>query len=330
MNNKRTLRPLAMASCLALLAACGATGEAETLKTSGELDTIRLLTIPIADFAPIFYGQDAGIFEKHGIELSLDMTAGGGAGIPAMLGGSADMVSAATLSALQAADTGLPIRLVAAAATSLPESESDEDIVAVVSGPGGVSDASELSGARMAVNVGSGLNELFTRAFVEQHGVDPATIQFVELPFPDQPAALTSARIDATMIGPPFLQQLQESGASTLGYPYRVQDRPVVVSSYITSEEYAAENEETLQNFRDALNEIVEAMADPKNHEAVLESLSEATKIPVEKLESILLPNFTPLIDEDSLTETVELATRFEFMKGSPMLDDILLPGSTD
>jgi NitT/TauT family transport system substrate-binding protein len=240
------------------------------------------------------------------------------------------MVSAATLSALQAADTGLPIRLVAAAATSLPESESDEDIVAVVSGPGGVSDASELSGARMAVNVGSGLNELFTRAFVEQHGVDPATIQFVELPFPDQPAALTSARIDATMIGPPFLQQLQESGASTLGYPYRVQDRPVVVSSYITSEEYAAENEETLQNFRDALNEIVEAMADPKNHEAVLESLSEATKIPVEKLESILLPNFTPLIDEDSLTETVELATRFEFMKGSPMLDDILLPGSTD
>jgi ABC-type nitrate/sulfonate/bicarbonate transport system substrate-binding protein len=131
------------------------------------------------------------------------------------------------------------------------------------------------------------------------------------------------------MIGAPVLQSLQAQQAVVLGYPYRVQDNPVVVGSYMTTEAFAEEQPEALQAFVDALDDIVADMALPENLPAVISSLAAATKIDPAVLEQIVLPNYTATADRASLEETIELAKRYGLLPADPDLDEILLSSAT-
>jgi NitT/TauT family transport system substrate-binding protein len=67
-------------------------------------------------------GQDAGIFRRHGLELEMFYTSGGGETQQAVISGSADIgVSAGTLGVLGAYAKGAPIRIIAGEATGTAE-----------------------------------------------------------------------------------------------------------------------------------------------------------------------------------------------------------------
>ncbi len=319
----KKISALGLAAMLVVaVSACGDSSDA-----AGPDDpTVRILTLPIVDNAAAFYGMDHGIFEEYGVRLETATTAGGNAGIPAMLGGSTDIVMAGGFPAIQAAEKGLPVRILAASSTSLTEEESPEDYVEIVAGPDAdITSPDELAGKTMAVNVRGGTNEIYTLAFLEKHGVDPSTVKLVALPFPDMPAALLAGRIDATMIGAPFLQTLKAEGAKTLGYPYRVQENPANPGTYVTTDKFAEENPETLEKLIAALDKVVEEMNKPENREAVLESLSKHTQISVDELESVTFPNFEPGINMAGLRETVQLGQKYGLLGDSPDLEKLVV-----
>ena len=97
-------------------------------------DKIRVLSLPILDVGALFYAADEGIFAKHGIEIAKVTTTGGAAGVPAMIGGEADIIYGATITAVLARAQNLPIKVVAAAAVSLPH-DAVRDYVAIVTAP---------------------------------------------------------------------------------------------------------------------------------------------------------------------------------------------------
>lgn len=82
----------AFALCAVLaLTACGSgspSGDAdgepaeENAAADGELTEVELGLIPIVDVAPIYLGQREGIFEEHGLDLTLTLAQGGAAIIP--------------------------------------------------------------------------------------------------------------------------------------------------------------------------------------------------------------------------------------------------------
>jgi NitT/TauT family transport system substrate-binding protein len=73
-----------------------------------------------SSFAEI--GQQVGIFQKHGLELQVFYTSGGGETQQAIISGSADIgVSPGTLGVLGAYGRGAPIRIIAAEATGTAE-----------------------------------------------------------------------------------------------------------------------------------------------------------------------------------------------------------------
>jgi NitT/TauT family transport system substrate-binding protein len=73
-----------------------------------------------SSFAEI--GQQVGIFQKHGLELEVFYTSGGGETQQAIISGSADIgVSPGTLGVLGAYGRGAPIRIIAAEATGTAE-----------------------------------------------------------------------------------------------------------------------------------------------------------------------------------------------------------------
>src|SRR5699024_11776195 len=56
---------------LLTLSACGGSSNGATESTDGDMTPVEVGGIPIGDGASIYVGQPAGIFEKHGIDLTL-------------------------------------------------------------------------------------------------------------------------------------------------------------------------------------------------------------------------------------------------------------------
>ncbi len=255
-------RPLLVAVavlCAALLVtACGGDDSNAGSGSEGGAKTVRVTSLPLLDNAAYFWALDTGLFKSHGLEIQDRTSAGGAADLPALVSGDLDMAYSNSVSAMLARDRGLPIRLFTAENENRP---SGDDYVAIVATKkSGITSAKQLEGKRMAVNTLNNINHLFERAWLRAEGVDPDKVKFLEVPFPDQPLALERGRVDATMIGPPFLQSLLGDGASVLGYPYQVKER-VLVAGFITTDQFAQQNGEAVDSFRAALSEASERAA---------------------------------------------------------------------
>jgi NitT/TauT family transport system substrate-binding protein len=67
----------------------------------------------------------------------------------------------------------------------------------VVTREASIRTAADLAGKRVAVNTLKNIGDTTIRASVRKAGGDPSSIKFVELAFPDMPAALQAGRVDA-------------------------------------------------------------------------------------------------------------------------------------
>jgi NitT/TauT family transport system substrate-binding protein len=295
-----------------------------TLPASAQ-DKVRVLSLPILDVGALFYAADQGIFAKHGIEIAKVTTTGGAAGVPAMIGGEADIIYGATVTAILARAQNLPVKVVAAAAVSLPH-DAPRDYVAMVTAPeAGVRNPSDLVGKRMLVNTLNNLNHLYTMAWLDQQGVDFRSVQFTEAPFPDQPNAVLSGKAAATMIGAPFLQAMEQKGAEILGWPYRAQSLPVVVGSYMTTDQFAQSHPDTIRRFAAGLNEAIREISKPENREKVVTTFAANTRMTPELVSTVTLPIYTSQVNLDSLQQTADLARKFGLLKNPVNLSSLLL-----
>jgi len=104
-----------LATCLGLAFATGPAITADTLKLA--IGQRGLWDSAIAEI-----GTQAGIFARHGLELQMFYTSGGGETQQAVISGSADIgVSPGTLGVLGAFHKGAPIRIIAGEATGTAE-----------------------------------------------------------------------------------------------------------------------------------------------------------------------------------------------------------------
>lgn len=197
-----------------VLTACGSGAEDDE-----ELTPVEVGVIPIVDVASIYLGQEQGIFEEHGIDLTLTLAQGGAAIVPAVQSGDFDFGFSNVTSLLIAEDQGLPFQTVSAG----PEStgESDDDFSAVMVDPdSGIESVTDLEGQQVAVNT---LNNIFDSVISEgllEADADPGNVDFVEMEFPDMLAQLESGNVDAISAVDPFVTTAEEEGYERVFAPF--------------------------------------------------------------------------------------------------------------
>ena len=76
----------------------------------------------------------------------------------------------------------------------------------------------DLKGRRFAIPSKYSNQYLVIRKLMNDHGVDPKSIDFVELPPPDMPGALAAKAIDAYFVGEPFPAKAELSGEGRVLY----------------------------------------------------------------------------------------------------------------
>ena len=209
MGDSRRLIFAAAASALAFAAAVPA--DADPFK-------LKIACTATSDCASAMVARDEGIFAKHGLDADVSLIAINTTIPPAIVSDSIQIGGPTATVFLQAVDGGLD--LVAVAGASVMDPVSAGAVAAVARNGVTIKDAKDFVGKKVgAPGIGAFLHVLFVKWLIEK-GVDPKSVNFVEVTFPTQSDALKSGSVDAVLTGEPFITRMKNAGTGAVAARY--------------------------------------------------------------------------------------------------------------
>jgi NitT/TauT family transport system substrate-binding protein len=274
----------ALAAVTMLLAtACGSSASSpgspsSTSSSAGALEKTSLTVgaLAIADDAPLYLAIKDGYFKQEGLTVTAVPVAQSTEAIPDMLRGSVDIIAGANyVSFFQAESKGvLRFKVLVDATHCLP------DTFEVMTLPGsGITGPAQLAGKTVAVNLTNNVQTLTLDTVLKADRINPATVHYVVVPFPDMLAALKAHRVDAVSVIEPYIT----AGRQTLGaVPVVSQcngptsDFPL--SGYFATQAWTQKYPNTARAFQRAMEKAQElADDDPAAVRAILPTYTKIT-----------------------------------------------------
>ncbi|HVV93877.1 MAG TPA: ABC transporter substrate-binding protein [Hyphomicrobiales bacterium] len=265
------------------------------------LKHLKMMYQPVNGFASAYVAQEEGFFKKHGIDMSFVATHSSGNNPPALVSDSVQVAGPTVPTVLEANDAGLDIVIIASGDV-YPLSG---DILVARYGSG-IEKPTDLKGKTVGVPGLGALLDFMLRRNLKANGVDPKTVKFVEVAFPQAADALKSGRIDAYPAEAPFTARILGSKAA---YPVKdwfanTPDGTLTVI-YATTRKWAEANKDTVIGLRAAMRE---ANAFVKTHRDVMnKDISKYTHLPPQVIASLDPPNLAVDITPKQIAFWVDL-----------------------
>ncbi|RFU20391.1 ABC transporter substrate-binding protein [Geodermatophilus marinus] len=318
-GRRRAALALGCTAALAL-AACGSDDTGAAAGGGGGEGGTTAVTVgyfPLVHTATAVEAQETGLFEEAGLDVTLEQTAGGAQAIPSLIAGEYDITYGNYTSALLAAQQGLPVRILAG------NDVGAEDHAIMVASDSPYQSPADLEGARVAVNNLQNIGTVAVNAVLEDAGVDISTVEYLELPYPDMAAALDAGDVDAIWQVEPFQAASLAAGHRVL-FPLfsgPVEDMPV--AGWLTTEQYAQENPEAVEAFRES---VAEAMTElDGNRERLVELVPTYSQVPAEVVEQVALPAWDADADAEQLQEMSDLMLEYGIISEEFDVEQMLL-----
>lgn len=314
------LRTIAAAALLLpALAACGGGGDASG--EQGGPTHITVGAIPIVDTAPLWLGKKKGFFKDEGLDLEIKTTSGGAAAVPGVVSGEFDLSFGNIVSVMVARDQGLPLKFVANGVSTTGKTGEDFSGV-VVKKDSPIKSPKDLVGKTISVNNLKNIGDTTIRYAVEQDGGDQGNLKFVEVQFPDAPAALDQGQVDAAWILEPFLSQAVANGGRVVSWNYVDMDPKLDIAGYFTSEKYIQEHPDVVQKFQKAMNKSLDYAQ--QHPDEVRDIVGTYTEMDEQTRQQMTLPVWRPDFSRAAATKLGQAAVKYGTLKKEPDLDAML------
>jgi NitT/TauT family transport system substrate-binding protein len=265
---------------------------------------VKVGVIPIVDVAPLYLGQKKGFFSSRGIDLRMETAQGGAAIIPGVLSGQFTFGFSNVTSLMIAQTKGVPIKSVVNGDATTGDTQADVTGVAVKKSSA-IKSAKDLGGRTVAVNTLQNIGDTTVREAVREDGGDPSKIKFVEMPFDQMPAALTSGQVDAAWMAEPALTIAKGQGARLVASPFAETDPKLTVATYFTSTKLLKENPGLVKKLTDAMTESLTYAT--KHPDEARQILTTYTKLSGAVLKNLTLPAWPTQVNMDSLEKLASL-----------------------
>lgn len=316
---RRLLAAAGSAVLLVSTSACGGGNE----ETEDGLTKVSVGAIPIVDVAPLHLGIDQGYFETQGLDVEVTNTSGGAQAVPGVVSGDFDFAFGNVTSLIVAQNEDLPLEVVTNGVSSTGKDGEDFGGI-VVPEDSSITGPEQLEGKTVAVNNLENIGDTTVRNSVREAGGDPSDIKFMELPFPDMPAAVEKGEVDAAWIVEPFLTTAIEGGATEIASNFVDAHEELTIAVYFTSQQVAQQDPELVDKFTTAMNHSL-SYAD-SNPEEVRRILGTYTDMDEALIEEIRLPAFPPEPNMESV-ETISGMMEDDGLIDSPADLETLFPG---
>lgn len=231
------------------------------LAQAPETPRLRIAAIPIAGFTPLYAADKLGYFKQEGLEVTIDKGAAGGAQtLPLLVQGTLQLAVTPVVSVALANQQGFDLRLLPPSLDAKKASPGQTAQIVLADSP--IRSPADLKGKRVAVNVINSVNWLYDRAFVRKvGGIDPAQVQYAEVPFPSMLDPLLRGAVDAINVPQPFHHIALSTGkVRVLGYPFVAVQPGMHIAPYAATASWLQANPKTARAFASAMRKAVEYM----------------------------------------------------------------------
>ncbi|MBR0723360.1 ABC transporter substrate-binding protein [Bradyrhizobium manausense] len=252
-----------------------------------------------SDCASAMVAVDEGLFKKHGLDVEMTPIAIN-SNIPAAILSNSIQVGGPTSTVfLQAVDGGLD--LVAIAGASVMNPTSNTAIAAFVRNGITIKEPKDFIGKKVgAPGLNAFLHVLFVKWLVEK-GVDPKSVNFVEVTFPTMADIIKSGGVDAVLTAEPFVTRMSNAGLGSVGARYGAElARTDPIIFYAASRDWAEKNAATVKRFREAIAEAAAIVNGDR--EKASASIAKFTKQPLELVKATPPNQSEPNLKPENLT----------------------------
>lgn len=242
-----------------LLAACGAppaqasptptVAVATASPTPKPIRTLKVGYLPLTDFLGMYAAIEQGYMAEEGLKLELQAMAGGATIIPAIVGGSLDFGISNYVSVIVANGQGLKIK---AFSDSAYGSKASPPFAIITKKDSPIKTARDLNGKKVAVNTRNGIVHVGVQEWIERGGGDPKSVQYVELPFPQMPPAITNGSVDAAAPTEPFVTVSTSQDAQVLSYYLTDLRDNCAIAGFISTDDWITKNRDAAAAFHRA------------------------------------------------------------------------------
>lgn len=318
----RILTSIAALASLTAVAACGSSGSGSG--SSGGLEKTHLTVgaLAVADDAPLYLAIKEGYFQQVGLTVTPVQVAASTQAIPDMLRGSVDIIAGANyVSFFQAESKGVVKFKILADGTHCQASTFD-----VMALPGsGISGPASIAGKTVAVNLTNNVQALTLNSVLKSDGVNPSSVKYVEVPFPDMVAALKAHRVDAiSAIEPYITASSQQLGAVPVMSQCTGPAAGFPLSGYFSTATWAQQNPNTAKAFQKALDK---AQAFANSHPAAVRAiLPTYTKITAKTADVLKLNTYPSTLSAPPMQQVASLMLSGGLLSAPLPVSSLLLP----
>lgn len=328
---RRSLVVLAAVCMLLGVAACGDSDDsgsnsgASTTQSNAapKTETLKVALYPSTDYAALYAGIKAGVFEKHGIKLDIEQVLTGTGLTAAITSGKADVGTNSPTSMSTGISNGLPVKMVSVADTIPTEGY----VEVLVKKDSDIKSFGDLAGKQVATINLQGLFHLGVLNAVQKAGGDPKTVKALAMAPTDEPQALSAGRVDAIVLQDPFVATAKKNPKfRSLGNPFAELDYKIPAGGFFSSNKVVAEKGPALQRFKEALAEASKmTQADPELARAAIPTY---TELKADAAAEIGLPIYETEFPESALVQMLDQMKEFGWLKKQPTPADIVWSGT--
>ena len=280
----------------------GANGQLEKTK-------LRVGAMPIIDSAPVHIALQEGYFRQEGLDVELVTIAGASAGVPALVSDDLQYTYGAWVPYFQAQARGVAdLALVA----DCYQIGSGMFMIMVKSGSP-ITKPTDLVGKKIATNTFNTITDLLAKSVLSTNQVDPAQVNFVEVPFPDMQARLQDGSIEAAIMLEPFVTKAQrEIGAVPLLDTSVGPTKEFPISGFAATKKFVQENPRTTEAFRRALAKASELAA---RRDIVEKAVQRYAKIDADTASLVKMGTFPTSMDPSRLQRGADLMLQYGMLQ---------------
>jgi NitT/TauT family transport system substrate-binding protein len=254
-----------------------------------------------ADTAAAWIAQDAGIFQRHGLDVTLTQVANSALFPAALQSGSLDVAAPTAPLVLQAVAGGLDLVVVSGGSVVPHDEAPGASGMVVLARPAlKAATVADFAGRKVGVPGLGGFADLLFRDWLRRGGKTSDGIAFVELGQGAMVDALRTGSVDAVVATDPAATRIRQSGAGTVAGDL-VQGLPegMAVIVYAATRDWATQHRAAATAFAQAIAEATEkAKADPT---LLRTTIGRWLKVPPEVMQAASLPVLRTSVDATAL-----------------------------
>jgi NitT/TauT family transport system substrate-binding protein len=309
----RTLAIGAVGLAIALpLSSCGG-GSTENTSANGlEKSNLTVAGLAVVDDAALYIAKDKGLFKKEGLNVTIKTLTQSTQAIPSMLRGDVDISAGGNYVSFFQAKLANTIDLRILAEGYL----CDKDVIPVLTTESNIKKPADLKGKKVAVNLTNSVLGMSANAVLKSDNVDPSSVHYVQVPFPDMVPALQKGQVDAAVMVEPFATAASKQlGAHKVLDACSGPTDKEPLSGYMATNQFVEKNPKTVAAFQRAIKAAQGMAADRK---VVEDALPTYTKIDKKTASVITIGNYPTSMKAERLQRVADLMKSAGILK-SPL-----------